>query len=310
MGQEREMKRSSGWGGWALGLILGLSGLTRSHAATAASWNEHTNNPSAFLSAASLLDVATVHDGKPARISPPFFATNVFENDRRTQVTSKNAPWTAIGRIYSPEGIPCTATLIHRNIILTAAHCVLKKGKLQDGQYRFYPGYANYKGSVNSTVSYFRWGTTDPDANRGQDWALGVLDTPLGDSVGWMGVKSMEGGDLLTPRTYYMGAYSCDFKGGEVASWEKGFAFRYFYSDSGMVLHDANMSRGASGAAMFYYGDESNPTQSSYVVAVNVAEYRNGTENSLIGIPYSDQHANIAIPSAAFFPTFLNILGR
>lgn len=292
------------------GLVLVWGGLAYPHCAVASSaWNDFVSTPQTALSAARALDVLTVPAGKPAAV-PSYFATNVFENDGRAEVTNKSAPWSAIGRMFSPDGAPCTATLIHRNIILTAAHCVLRNGKLLSGRYRFYPGYAYGRGSVSSDVSYFWWGTDKPDSDRGQDWALGVLETPLGDTYGWMGVKSQEGGELLARRTYYMGAYSGDFKGGEAASWEKGFSFRKFYSGNGLVLHDANTSRGSSGAAMFYYGDESQPAQSSYVVAVNVAEYRDGTENSLIGIPYTDSHANIAIPSAAFFPTFLKAIGR
>ncbi|MGZ3717096.1 MAG: trypsin-like serine peptidase [Bdellovibrionota bacterium] len=243
--------------------------------------------------------------------SQPSFVTdamlaNVFTHDTRAPITNTNAPWSAIGKLMMPGGNSyCTATLISRYIILTAAHCLMSKGQFVKGDYEFYPRFANGTAGSNSSINYFWWGTTTPDKNRGQDWALGRLATPLGDTYGWMGVKSLTGPELLQNRHYYTGAYNGDLLSGNVATWEKDFTFVSYNSENGFLLHNGDTSRGSSGAAIFIFEDDANPETTDYVVALNVAEYRDNGDSTLIGIPFTPNHANIAVPSATFYPTFL-----
>jgi len=250
--------------------------------------------------------LAQAEDAQQPSFVTDAMLVNVFTHDTRAPITNASAPWSAIGKLMMPGGNSyCTATLIARNIILTAAHCLMNNGAFVKGDYEFYPRYANGSAGANSSINYFWWGTTTPDKNRGQDWALGRLDTPLGDTFGWMGVKSMTGPELLADRHYYTGAYNGDLQDGNVATWEKNFTFVSYNSELGFLLHNGDTSRGSSGAAIFYYEDDTKPDSTNYVVAVNVAEYRDNGDSTLIGIPFTLNHANIAVPSAAFYPTFL-----
>lgn len=231
---------------------------------------------------------------------------NVFTDDARTQITNTDAPWSTIGKFIAPDGSYCTATLVLRDLVVTAAHCIMEDGELVQGNYRFYPQYGNGSG-VFSTVNHLWWGTKHPDSERGQDWAFARLNTPLGDRFGWLGMRKMTGEQLLEDRGYNLVGYSSDFRQGSVASGERGCSFKKFNAASGTDLHNCDMSRGASGGAIFYFDDPANPQTSGHIVALNVAEYREGKDSSLVGIPYSDEHANVAVPSSAFFDTFIRI---
>src|SRR6476659_7595437 len=52
--------------------------------------------------------------------SSPSQLKNVFATDDRQDLTEAEAPWTGIGRIDTG----CTAALIGKRLVLTAAHCV------------------------------------------------------------------------------------------------------------------------------------------------------------------------------------------
>jgi protease YdgD len=233
---------------------------------------------------------------------------NVFNDDHRRKVTNKSAPWSAVGRLESPGGDYCTASLVSSDLILTNAHCVIKSGSLVKGDYIFYPGYSDGKAKLSSGVNWIWWGTTEPDAGtlsgRAQDWAILRLNTPLGNTAGWFGVSSLAETELVSVK-FYMAGYSGDFENGSSASWEKGCSFTSLVLE-GFIHHDCDMSRGASGSPIFYFDGEGK----NHLIALNAAELRDGGSESLIGIPYSDDHANIAVPASAFLPRLSEILGR
>src|ERR1700722_6441708 len=49
---------------------------------------------------------------------------NTYGTDHRQEVTATTSPWSAIGRFARPDGW-FTATLVGRDLVLTAAHCVI-----------------------------------------------------------------------------------------------------------------------------------------------------------------------------------------
>jgi V8-like Glu-specific endopeptidase len=244
-----------------------------------------------------------------AGISPNAKGLNSFSDDARSKVTSRRAPWSAIGKLFLPDGGWCTATLVARDLVLTAAHCVIatKTKRLKSGTFSFYPGYIDGVGDISSTATYIWWGTNDPATYRGDDWALLRLHDPLGNSAGWMGVRGMDLSDYLHDPRFYAAGYSSDFRGGDSASWEKGCVFTKVDVGRHVFLHNCDSTCGASGGPIFEYDDVNQPL-SNHIVALQVAEFRDGGEESLLHVPYSDDKANIAVPASAFIETLKQII--
>jgi protease YdgD len=238
-------------------------------------------------------------------------APNVYPDNARSAVTQLQAPSRWIGKLVLPGGGWCTAGLVQKDLILTAAHCVMDDGAhiLVQGDYHFYYGYIGGKWSDQSTVSWIWWGTTDPQNNRGSDWAFLRLNDALGAEYGWMGVRSLDLSTLVNQNVVGMTSYGSDFLGGETPSYEMGCAFTGSQSN-GTELHDCDMSRGASGAPMYRPETDASGNTSYYVLAINVADFRDGKDQSLLGIPYTPQHANVAVPAQAFLSTLQSIIAQ
>ena len=71
---------------------------------------------------------------------------------------------------------------------------------------------------------------------------------------------------------------------------------------NGLIYHDCDNARGASGGPMFVMkGNE------AFIVALNVAEFRNGGEQTLNVDYYHESYANIAIPASAFLDKLVEL---
>lgn len=222
-------------------------------------------------------------------------AWNVFGKDDRKPLLSHQYPWTTVG--YLTNG--CTATLVSRDIILTAAHCLYdpKTFKLRSWV-AFYPNRI-YKDRSSVSYKLVRvWaGSNKPRQNSRLDWAFAKLSAPAGDKYGWMGVTPNE------VNTITLAGYSGNFNEGRTGSVHQNCQVRkrlngYFY-------HDCDMGRGASGGPIFYMRDGK-----AYIVGVNIGEYRNKGEVSLKVKSYEDAHANIAVPSGNFLKQLAEVINR
>jgi protease YdgD len=218
---------------------------------------------------------------------------NVFGVDNRVDMTSTSYPWSTIG--YLDSG--CTGTLVARNLVLTAAHCVVENGTMKYIG-NFNPNYIGGYSRRKSWVKRATWGSGIPETYRADDWAILELEDNLGDDYGWMGTES-------TVRTYVaLAGYSEDYHGGQTAGVHVDCQFRDTLG--GFWMHDCDNARGASGGPMFYQ----NSAGEAYIVAINVAERRdNGTTSLHLGA-YEESHANIAVPVKAFLAKLRELKGE
>ena len=178
--------------------------------------------------------------------------TTIFSGDSRQVVRNKKAPWSAIGRLANPKDKGCTAFLVGRRIIATNAHCVIDKDTktMMTGDYRFYPSYRKGQAPYEAKVTYIWFGTNDPRAHRGHDWALLVLDWAVGDKVGWFGSRDLSSDDLLNvhnQHTVYMAGYSDDNGNSELPFWER-CRFEEYLPDLNAMGHSCSSTNGASGS--------------------------------------------------------------
>ncbi|PAX56978.1 trypsin-like serine peptidase [Brunnivagina elsteri] len=172
----------------------------------------------------------------------------------------------------------CTGTLIYDNLVLTNSHCVLdpETGVLSK-KINFLPNFINGRVSNPRDIALVQRVVYGTDFKNGQqdnakDWAILVLDKPLGRKYGYLGWKSLPSSVLASnPKQYFFVGYSGDFpksNPGMTAGFEKGCSITG--EDAGLLLHDCDTAGGSSGGAIIATIDNQ-----YYIVALNNMEIKN-----------------------------------
>jgi protease YdgD len=225
----------------------------------------------------------------------PSLSRNVFGKDPRKPLISTQYPWRTIGMITGCGS--CTGTPVGRDLVLTAAHCVMDNATKALNKKRSYfcPNYKGGKYKDRAWISHVWWGTNDASHHPGQDWAILQLDKPLGDQYGWLPVRYTDCRSF--PAVITVAGYSYDFDHGRTASIHANGHTRRRLPDDNLIHHDCANTRGASGGPVLamYNGVLT-------IVGINVGEGRQGREKSLRFGGYDDRFPNAAIPTnRAFF---------
>lgn len=215
-------------------------------------------------------------------------AWNIYGEDQRTSLASKEYPYSAIGYLNSR----CTATLIGRDLVLTASHCVRPP---RGQRLIFFPGYSNGKAEAFSAVKKIYRGTSRSVTEREMDWAILKLHLPLGDRVGWMDPVKGEFDE------FSLAGYSLDFHQGTIASLVEKCTVRK--RTERFLLHDCDCARGTSGGPMFQI-----VKGRAKLYGIEVAEYRKDRKESLVLEEYSDEYANIGIATEKFWKKYQELV--
>jgi V8-like Glu-specific endopeptidase len=233
--------------------------------------------------------------------SSPALAFTVFENDNRVPMTSTKYPWSAVGRLHSPKG-GCTGSLVGQSIVLTAAHCILDD-RTQDifpmKGITFYPNLIAGR-SAKTAKALRAWvGAFNHGKYREDDWALILIDQPLGDTYGFLGYQPVDFTNWNPlSHSFFLPGYAGDFRGGNTAGVDPSCRVHGADSRKGYMLHDCDMNPGSSGGPMLWDGGKELGWR---VIGVNVAHRVDPlTRQNANGSVYSSERANIAVNSSRF----------
>jgi protease YdgD len=202
--------------------------------------------------------------------------------DDRILMTSNKYPWSTIGRVQGTttdaKSYHCTGTLIYDNLVLTNSHCVIdaETGVLSR-EIKFLPNFIN--GRVRNprdiaSVEEVVYGTDFKNGNQdnAKDWAILVLDKPLGRKYGYLGWKSIPSNILVrNQNAFFFVGYSGDFpkfNPGMIAGFEKGCSI--VAEEAGLLLHDCDTAGGSSGGPII-----ATIGSQYYIVGVNNMEFKN-----------------------------------
>ena len=175
--------------------------------------------------------------------------TNVFAPDERYIYNDTAFPWCTVGRVDTPLG-RCTGCTIGSRLLLTANHCIQWNADGTAGWVRFRPAY--YNGSTPFGEAWatrvIHWTRATPadgltDQETAFDYVVCVLDTRMGDVVGYPGYRTYDddwnGGDYWqhmgypvdlsgTERPAFQGNAVIASVSDESASGQSGFVLGHF----------------------------------------------------------------------------------
>jgi protease YdgD len=172
-----------------------------------------------------------------------------FGHDDRVRVNVQDTPWRFIGRFTNSAGESCTATLIARNVIITAAHCINGDNGVTAGGV-----FVASNGATAHTVAY----ALNPryDYHRfisgndidGMDWALLRIDNPLGERLGFAGVRSITGSGLQSAHAANLLQAGFAWDTGDTMAANVNCHIVRLYNDD-TFAHECDTTRGDSGSS-------------------------------------------------------------
>jgi protease YdgD len=182
---------------------------------------------------------------RPMSINDHFFGHRVL-------VPVNDAPWRFIGELVMDTGEACTATLIARDVIVTAAHCINgDNGVNAASEFRAASGGLTARVTaylLDPRYDYRRFTTTN-DID-GLDWALLRLDRPLGDQLGFAGVQNLTGRGSAAARAANLMQAGFAWDTGTHLSGNLRCHIVTVHADN-TFAHECDTTRGDSGSSFF-----------------------------------------------------------
>jgi V8-like Glu-specific endopeptidase len=232
---------------------------------------------------------------------------NIYGKHDRKKVKTLGAPEQFIGRLTTPNGDYCTASLVGKDLILTAGHCVDDKNKTRG--YKFILGENRGTRLAASSIKKIWQGSQQGRFSRANDWALMRLSKPLGRTYGYFGLRrikdihdeynyelSLAGYSDINndARSMYLQKGSCDIREHVHAVGVKRSIF----------YHDCDAGPGDSGAPIY----RCLKPNDCRIVAIHVSAFQGGAQEALHLNEYDmDQYQNVASGSVNFLGKLLEI---
>lgn len=181
---------------------------------------------------------------RPATIDDHFYG-----RDDRVRIDPQQAPWRFMGSFTNGIGERCTATLISRDVIMTAAHCVSSEDGIHpDGTFAPAAGGPTARSIaylISTTFDYQRFiETNEVDAH---DWALVRLNRPLGEELGYASVRRFTRRELAAPQDVNLQQAGYSWDTGDLLSANIDCHPIQFYDD-GAFAHACDTTQGDSGS--------------------------------------------------------------
>jgi V8-like Glu-specific endopeptidase len=187
--------------------------------------------------------------------------TQIYNGESRNLYYDTNYPWVCIGRLNKPDGTWGTASLVGRNIILTASHVVSgwwSPGGPVSGTLTFIPamfGASSILGAgwTANVIGIAAWEDINGPVD-GYDMAICQLNQPMGDWLGYFGAQTYDD-DWEDLSVWAHAGYPYDLSfGGNQPCYELGIAVRDDDSDSYDTLEvetQADIASGQSGGPLW-----------------------------------------------------------
>ena len=191
----------------------------------------------------------------PAKLSSHTDTRDIFGKDDRVRVRDTGQhPYAAVGQLDAwwddGNGLSCTAAMVGRYHVLTAAHCVYDPAN--GGEADFVDFIAGRDGDEKpfGTVSGIdvridkNYPATESSAD---DYALVTLEEPLGDDTGWFGYGNYKTGSFERMAVNSAG-YPGDRGGGDVMYRQSG---RVSYASTYKIMSRIDVAQGQSGSPIY-----------------------------------------------------------
>lgn len=204
--------------------------------------------------------------------APPVAAAGPAQprDQHRALMDAGTWPFTALGRLNAAGRGFCTAVLVGPSTALTAGHCLFnpRTGALRQlsdihvvagFQRDTWLAHARAK-AVRTDLKTF---PRNPDSSLApQDWAVIDLDAPIGRTVGWLGVRTL---DAAPDAPLFEAGYRHD----RPYAVSLGSGCAVLSHGPERLMHDCTVQQGGSGSPLLQYDDGR-----FWVVGLNVMQGR------------------------------------
>jgi V8-like Glu-specific endopeptidase len=188
--------------------------------------------------------------------------TTIFPPDGRRAYYDTNYPWCCLVRVTTPRGWSGSGVLIGPRHVVTASHCV----DWTPGWLTVQVMYSNttWLAAANGTLAYASSKVgpgSIPDDESDEDYAVIVLDQPIGLTYGWLGSRTYDSGWDDETDVWHSIGYPQDWSGsGEIAAWQTHFYLNELGADYGsarLIRSDTfDNWPGQSGSPVFGFWDD------------------------------------------------------